>query len=95
MREVAEVAPAEVTVEAIAVDVVVADTEKIVAQSGTGLLEMMLMDDIDTVNQTENTDSEEFGLQLADWVKAEAACNNEVVVWFESHLRMELEMSRP
>jgi hypothetical protein len=47
---VAEVVPAEVTVEAIAV--VAADTEKIVAQSGTGLLEMMLVDDdIDTVDQ--------------------------------------------
>jgi hypothetical protein len=47
---VAEVVPAEVTVEAIAV--VAADTEKIVAQSGTGLLETMLVDDdIDTVDQ--------------------------------------------
>jgi hypothetical protein len=50
LRVVAEVVPAEVTVEAIAV--VAADTEKIVAQSGTGLLEMMLVDDdIDTVDQ--------------------------------------------
>jgi hypothetical protein len=47
---VAEVVPAEVTVEAIAV--VAADTEKVVAQSGTGLLETMLVDDdIDTVDQ--------------------------------------------
>jgi hypothetical protein len=50
LRVVAEVVPAEVTVEAIAV--VAADTEKIVAQSGTGLLETMLVDDdIDTVDQ--------------------------------------------
>jgi hypothetical protein len=50
LRVIAEVVPAEVTVEAIAV--VAADTEKIVAQSGTGLLEMMLVDDdIDTVDQ--------------------------------------------
>jgi hypothetical protein len=47
---VAEVVPAEVTVEAIAV--VAADIEKIVAQLGTGLLETMLVDDdIDTVDQ--------------------------------------------
>lgn len=98
LRMVAEAPPAEASVEAIAVaaaDVVVADTEKIVAQSGTGLHEMMLMDDIDTVDQKENADSEGVGLLLADWVKAEAACNTEVVVWFESHLRMELEMARP
>jgi hypothetical protein len=50
LRVVAEVVPAEVTVEAIAV--VAADIEKIVAQSGTGLLETMLVDDdIDTVDQ--------------------------------------------
>jgi hypothetical protein len=50
LRVIAEVVPAEVTVEAIAV--VAADTEKIVAQSGTGLLETMLVDDdIDTVDQ--------------------------------------------
>jgi len=42
---VAEVRPAQVTVETIAVAaaVMAADTEKIVAQSVAGLLEMMLM----------------------------------------------------
>lgn len=92
LRVIAEVVPAEVTVEAIAV--VAADTEKVVAQSGTGLLETMLVDDdIDTVDQQENTDSEEVVMWLAGWVKAQAACNNEVVVWFGSQLGVELEMT--
>jgi hypothetical protein len=30
---------------------------------------------------------------LAGWVKGQAACNNEVVVWFGSQLGVELEMT--
>jgi uncharacterized protein YhaN len=66
---VAEIAPAEVTVEAIVVaDDAAADTENIVVR---------LMDDIDTADQKEK----ELVMQLADLVKTRAACNNEVVVW--------------
>ena len=84
LRVVAEVAPAEVTVEAIVdADAAAADTENIVVR---------LMDDIDTANQKENTESEELAPQLADWMKMRAVCNNEVVVWFGSHLELDLEM---
>ncbi|MCI74056.1 hypothetical protein A2U01_0095320, partial [Trifolium medium] len=41
----------------------------------------------------ENTDSEEVVMWLAGWMKAQEACNNEVVVWLGSHLGMELEMT--
>jgi hypothetical protein len=76
---VAEIAPAEVTVEAIVVaDDAAADTENIVVR---------LMDDIDTADQKENTESKELVTQLADLVKTRAACNNEVVVWL-----LDLEM---
>jgi len=77
---VAEVAPADVTVEAIVVaDPAAADTENIVVR---------LMDDIDTAD----TEPEELVPQFVDWVKMRAACNNEVVVWFGSHLELDLEM---
>lgn len=61
---VAEIAPAEVTVEAIVVaDDAAADTENIVVR---------LMDDIDTADQKENTESKELVTQLADLVKTRA-----------------------
>ena len=45
----------------------------------------------DTVDQKANTDSEEAGSLVADWVKVQEACNKEVVVWLGSHLPLVLE----
>lgn len=93
LRVVVEVAPAVVTVEAIAV---VADTEKIVAPVGIALPEMMmLVVEFDTVDQKANTDSEEAGPRLVDWVKGSASCNNEVVEWLGSHLGLAFDRRTP
>jgi hypothetical protein len=64
-----------------------ADTEKIVAQSVTGLLEMMLM----MISILYQILTEVVG-PLA---RLRAACNNEYVVWFGSHLVLEHEMKGP
>ena len=90
LRVAVEVAPAEVTAEAIAavaavVVAVAADTEEIVAQVGMGLPEMVLVVGplatclvvgvFDIVDQKVNTDSGGAGPQLVDWAMEWAACN--------------------
>lgn len=76
LRVVAEVQPPEVIVEANAVAVAAADTEKTVVQAGTWLPEMMLVVDSGTADQKTDTDSGESGSWLVDWAKRRATCNN-------------------
>lgn len=93
-------APAVTIVVAAAVAVVVAvavaaDSEKIVAQVGMGLLETVLVVEpqvgvFDIVDRMVNTDSVGAGAQL-DLAEGWVACNKEAVEGLESHLVREPE----
>ena len=80
---------------AAAAVVVAADSEKIVAQVGMGLLEMVLVVEprvgvFDIVDRMVNTDSVGAGAQL-DLAEGWVACNKEAVEGLESHLVREPE----